>query len=550
MTRRTRFIVLLTILLAAGVARAAKQGDAQTFAPSPHGLDLLQVEGARVNHGWDVPGILNAWALFNYAGEPLGTADDALTAIGTLDVLVAGALLDRLSLGLDLPLHLFQSGAAPGLQGGFSVGDLRLGLKGIALRPRKYGVGLAVSFDAILPTGAEDTFTAERGLALMPKLILEGVTAGARVALNVGLLKRFDEDAAGDVPDELVTRLGLGVPLGGPLITLITEATLASRLDRFYDDASTRLELDGGARLRLESGITVTLGGGAGLLEGFGDPSYRGFFGVGYQPARFRKLPPKDADGDGYYDPCDGCPQQAEDRDGFEDADGCPDSDNDKDGIHDGNDTCPMKPEDRDGFEDQDGCPEADNDRDGLLDGVDRCPLDPEDKDQFQDEDGCPDVDNDRDGMLDTSDVCPMEPETLNGYEDEDGCPDKLPMVYMTREKIVITQKIFFKRASDVIMKKSFAVLEAVARILAEHPEILLIRIEGHTSTEGSAKYNERLSDKRAKAIVRFLEENGIAAERLEAKGYGPARPLIDPEETEEDREKNRRVEFTILNQK
>jgi hypothetical protein len=65
---------------------------------------------------------------------------------------------------------------------------------------------------------------------------------------------------------------------------------------------------------------------------------------------------------------------EAEDKDGFEDDDGCPDLDNDKDGILDANDLCPDKPEDLDGFEDSDGCPELDNDGDGVVDSLDKCP--------------------------------------------------------------------------------------------------------------------------------------------------------------------------------
>lgn len=66
-------------------------------------------------------------------------------------------------------------------------------------------------------------------------------------------------------------------------------------------------------------------------------------------------------------------------------------SDRDGDGIRDDMDRCPDEPEDRDGFEDQDGCPEADNDQDGIVDLDDKCPAEPEAKNGRQDEDGCPD---------------------------------------------------------------------------------------------------------------------------------------------------------------
>lgn len=68
--------------------------------------------------------------------------------------------------------------------------------------------------------------------------------------------------------------------------------------------------------------------------------------------------PPKDRDGDGIYDKDDKCPRKAEDKDGFQDSDGCPDPDNDNDGIKDKDDKCPNKAETKNDYEDNDGCPD------------------------------------------------------------------------------------------------------------------------------------------------------------------------------------------------
>jgi OmpA-OmpF porin, OOP family len=101
--------------------------------------------------------------------------------------------------------------------------------------------------------------------------------------------------------------------------------------------------------------------------------------------------------------------------------------DADNDGIPDAQDKCLSIAEDRDGFQDEDGCPDFDNDNDGIYDAQDKCPNEPEDKDGFEDADGCPDFDNDKDGIPDSVDGCPGEPETVNGYKDNDGCPDEVP---------------------------------------------------------------------------------------------------------------------------
>ncbi len=138
----------------------------------------------------------------------------------------------------------------------------------------------------------------------------------------------------------------------------------------------------------------------------------------------------RDGDRDGVRDDVDRCPDQPEDRDGWQDADGCPDPDNDHDGIADGSDLCPNVAEDRDGIADTDGCPETDADGDGVADTRDRCPLVAEDRDGWQDADGCPDPDDDGDGIADAVDHCPRGAETANGYEDADGCPDATPPLF------------------------------------------------------------------------------------------------------------------------
>jgi OOP family OmpA-OmpF porin len=130
--------------------------------------------------------------------------------------------------------------------------------------------------------------------------------------------------------------------------------------------------------------------------------------------------------------------------------------DRDGDGILDNVDQCPDDPEDRDGFEDTDGCPDPDNDRDGILDTDDLCPNDPEDRDNFEDDNGCPDPDNDRDRILDVRDSCPNEPETYNGHEDEDGCPDRGQAVIVDRGlRSVILERSTSRRTAAEIRPES-----------------------------------------------------------------------------------------------
>jgi len=262
--------------------------------------------------------------------------------------------------------------------------------------------------------------------------------------------------------------------------------------------------------------------------------------------------PDIDTDGDGVMDAADKCPAVGEDHDGFEDEDGCPDEDNDGDAIVDSDDKCPMEKEVYNNFEDEDGCPDeggqGDPDGDGVSDADDRCPNAAEDMDGFEDEDGCPDEDNDRDAIADNADECPMEKETYNGFEDSDGCPDEAPRVYIDEGKsqIVITEKILFELNKAVIAEASFDLMNEIAKLMVDHPELTHVRVEGHTDTQGAELYNLKLSQSRAQSVVDYLVKAGANKESLDPAGFGESRPL-DKGETEEAHSKNRRVEFLII---
>jgi len=116
-------------------------------------------------------------------------------------------------------------------------------------------------------------------------------------------------------------------------------------------------------------------------------------------------------------------------------------------------------------------------------------------------------------------------------------------------DKVVINEKVQFEQGKAIIRDVSFDLLNEVAKVINDNPNLKKIRVEGHASAEGSASTNLKLSKRRAKAVMEYLVSKGsVAAERLESEGYGITKPL-DTNDTEEGREKNRRVEFTILEQ-
>ena len=159
---------------------------------------------------------------------------------------------------------------------------------------------------------------------------------------------------------------------------------------------------------------------------------------------------------------------------------------------------------------------------------------------------GCPETDGDRDGIADADDRCPDQPETVNNYLDEDGCPDTPPRrVKVTRSRIEITETVQFATGSAEVLGASFPVLDDVAQVLLDAPQMRL-RIEGHTDSEGGEASNQRLSERRAASVLAYLTSRGIAAGRVTSVGLGETSP-IDTNRTSAGRARNRRVEFHIV---
>ena len=106
-----------------------------------------------------------------------------------------------------------------------------------------------------------------------------------------------------------------------------------------------------------------------------------------------------------------------------------------------------------------------------------------------------------------------------------------------------------FDTDKATIRKVSDQLLEEVAGVLKEHPELTKLEVQGHTDNRGGEKHNEKLSQARAEAVVKAMVKRGIAADRLSAKGYGQGTP-VQTNDTVEGRQANRRVQFKILEKK
>ncbi|ADO68123.1 OmpA family protein [Stigmatella aurantiaca] len=517
---------------------------------------------------------------------------------------LAGAygISDRLEVQLQVPVLLLQRGddlTARGVgrpEEGLALGTPLVGLRfGILSQGHADPVDLAVGVNLGLPLGNADSLARDNSLRATPSVMVGRRFGFLRASLDAGALLRprtlFSDDS--DVKDEV----GDAVRLGGTLAT--TDEGLRGEVDVIgtipFRREGANIEALAGVRLPLGRHVEAYALGGVGFGESPGTPTFRGLLGVAvgsgpppecvaggkHTPSQ---CPDLDDDGDGVKNRVDTCPAEA----GAVEAQGCAarEVDTDQDGILDTADQCPTvageavhqgcPDTDKDGIPDAaDQCPSAaglavfkgcpDTDKDGLRDSEDLCPLEAGPADRQ----GCPQKDSDGDGLLDEQDACPSvaglkelkgcpakdtDNDTVSDHLDNcpneagpasnQGCPAKQKqLVAIRQDRIDIKETVYFDSGKATIQRRSFKLLDQVAKLLREHPEIESITVEGHTDNVGKPEANLRLSQQRAEAVRDYLARKGVAPQRLEAKGYGQERPIA-PNTTSKGRATNRRVDF------
>jgi outer membrane protein OmpA-like peptidoglycan-associated protein len=338
--------------------------------------------------------------------------------------------------------------------------------------------------------------------------VLLGVAAGNALK-NAGGPQDADGDGVLDAQDACPKEAGPAVRQGCPV---------PDRDKDGIEDAQDKCPDTAGVAVR--QGCPVDDGDGDGIEDAQDKcPDKAG-------PAARQGCPVSDRDGDGVEDEQDKCP----DEKGPAARQGCPVVDRDGDGIEDEQDKCP----DEKGPAVRQGCPVGDRDGDGIEDAQDKCP----DEKGLAVRQGCPVADKDKDGTEDEYDDCDDEP----GPAVNRGCP----VIKPGSTVLEIREKVNFATGKAIIEgQKSFEILNLVADVLREHPEVTKVRIEGHTDNTGNAAKNRKLSKERADAVKTYLVGKGIAAGRLETRGFGPDEPIAS-NETKEGRDANRRVEFII----
>ncbi len=377
------------IAIAIGIALAARGAHAQAVRQKP----AFSVErfapmpGAAAFIGAEDPDVLpaGAWTLTTstwWAARPIVLRDlqsgDPVTVPvawrAGLELAAARGFGARYQLGVAMPLALQGGDRLAGI--GLSdrplqravAGDLRLvGKARLAGDPGDPGWASSVAAVLIAPTGDDGDFAGEEGAAFEWHLAVGWRGRRAAIALNAGARIRTEEvvllsparphgnELFGALAGEAVVPY-VGRWLGGPDRLWVTGEVAGVLGDSIGAGARgpSPVEARFGARVRLCAWWSLTAAIGAGLTPAeVGAPAWRAVLSVTHDRA-----PRGDWDGDGVADPQDRCQVEAEDRDGFDDADGCPDRDDDRDAIPDVDDQCPRAAEDLDGWHDADGCPD------------------------------------------------------------------------------------------------------------------------------------------------------------------------------------------------
>ena len=586
---------LLLVLLLAGRAAAQATTEApetqvalNRFEPSFAGDRMFGV-GSAFTPG--DPG-LHVAVFGDYAHDPLvlrtESGDEQVGGVVSrqffLHLNATLVLFDRLSLNVNAPLAVYQKGGDPEAGGlayespdEVQFGDLRFGG-----RIRLFGeyfdaFQLALGGYVWVPTSPSDSFVGEKSVRGMPQLLLGGLAANTVVwSFNAGVEFRPETELA-STPQGSMLRYGagVGVLLGDAKRFQISGEYSGAVMAEEIDESTLNSELLFGVRYRIIEDLELGGGAGPGLSSGIGTPDFRAVFMLAYTPMQHQRVAPaRDRDGDGVIDSVDACPDEPGSASSDPKKNGCPVLDSDGDGVLNEVDACVDEP----GFPDEDpaknGCPRPpDRDEDGVLDADDACPdvkgvpsdipekngCPPDrDGDEILDaDDACPDIkgvrsdvpeqngcppDTDKDTFRDDQDACPFEKGPDNADPAKRGCPT---MVRVTDSEIVIFQQVLFDTGRATIKRESFALIDEVAGVLNDHPEIAELRVEGHTDSRGAKAFNMKLSQGRADSVMKALVERGIDAGRLKAQGFGPTVPLGD-NATEEGRQKNRRVQFIV----
>lgn len=581
-------LIWLTTALAQEAATdgASPAINVQSFRPSIDGHEFFRlVDSELSNKG------ITARGMFSHTASPLqytsadGETIDVVSDILQLDGSVAFTT-GNLRLGLDLPIVLRSFGGESADATG--LGELLVEGKYRLLDGSKSPVGVAFLVHTLLPTSTVGGSLASDGL---------GVGFGASVDKRLASLHLAAEAGMDYVPPSELENVLWGsqahVQLGVSYaftkrVGVLGELYASGVLDDFDNPMARPSEVlfGGWYRAAKRGSILVRPALALGIGDAISTPTSRVLLSVAWDPQ-----PPADRDQDGIADDADTCKDVPEDLDGFADSDGCPELA-----------AVTIRVVDTDGVPSDEYWTIAEGGKTGPSGAVVELPAG---KVQVSALGATADgtvpaggkaeltvtvpaprgklavtlVDAKKqsisgavwraegptvvpDGPAGTTPVRPGSYTLLGraeGYRPARAIVEvaeggtailTLEMVparaALKAERIEIKDSVYFETGKAVIKAESFALLDEVAEVLRDHPELAKIRIEGHTDSRGKDKDNLLLSQSRAESVRAYLTGKGVDVSRLVAVGFGESKPLV-AEKSEADRAKNRRVDFFVV---
>lgn len=395
MRQLTTLFVFTACSLASSIAFAVPPDplpslDLRGYHPSTDPAATYFLEPASVPaHGDTNVGIFASYAFRPVTLRFTSGGERSFDVIGhqiTGDLVGGVGAFGALFFGVHLPFVLYQTGDAPTFSSTYAVGptmppaqafgDVGFTAKLALVEPtagEMGGFAMALHERFTVPTGDPSSYLGEGHVTSTTRFLVEYRYLGVGVQAAVGVKLRAEFERFGcaglENPslDACRQRVGHEIPAalgitfrpqaagfdakGRYTFFLEGQGHLPLYPEGLFDNKGLRaLEMGLGARIAFGE-LTLVPGASIGLF-GLGSPLTRLTIGLSYAPRVH------DIDHDGVPDEIDQCRELAEDKDGFEDQDGCPDGDNDDDGVPDNEDKCKAQKEDEDGVEDDDGCPE------------------------------------------------------------------------------------------------------------------------------------------------------------------------------------------------
>lgn len=503
------FLTLFAMLfLQVAQAQVLEPIDVERFKPAVTHDPFVVTEGSAVrSYQRNDPLLLTVD--FNAASNPLmvvGPEGDVVSRIVErrlgFDLMGSYALARRVEIGLGLPIFAAQAGDVDPNPAG--LGDLRLVPK-FNLSGGDRG-GLALVTELRLPTHTDNEFSGgARSPVFAPRLALDGRFGGnIRLGLNAGLMLRERTQYRNiQAASELTYSGAVAYYFGG-----------------FDGDVAVGLDLHGGvgladidreevplegqlyARLRTSRDTVLQVGPAAGLVPGFGTPNFRFYAGLTWAPQREAPLAvahthtAHECPACPTYDPNNGLVRAI-----VIDGDGEPITTS--------------------------SARVGDQPATSVGPGVHEVEVTPGKHTLWVRAKGYVpqkiDLRVPRGGEVEKTVVLEPIVFTVNG------------------DKLEYNGIVYFAFDSDRLVRESHDLLDEVANIMGDYPQIKRLRVEGHADSRGTNEYNLDLSRRRAASVMTYLIEVGVEPDRLEAEGYGEERPVSTVHR------ENRRVEFVIV---